>query len=341
LADQDISKTAKITAKSKRIEWAPPITLVENSKTKIEALAYYFHKGDDQRIALKINFYTKNKTTGDWTPNKDRTFSLAEGTVGNLKKAIANFEALLGKETNQEYLLVPLGGNSFELGQTEKQAAVKALLSALGDPKISAALSFDSIDNEIFGALQGRIRIAEMERATSQLSLMLDADEQSERMYQIWFEEHFWVMGNAYVAKDEVRGISRADKVDLLLQCTASGRRDILELKRPDMSVLHYDESHQNYYFSAQTSKALGQCQRYLEVFSEEGRHGLRDGRHILARYPEAIVVIGRSHQWDDEKQSALRGFNSRLNGIKVMTYDHVLARAYDFLDVVRQPKGA
>tara|TARA_R110002051_G_scaffold26962_2_gene65144 strand:+ start:4890 stop:5933 length:1044 start_codon:yes stop_codon:yes gene_type:complete len=336
VSDTEFAKTEKKQARSNRVNYASPVVIVENTKTKIEALAYFYSKDGQEHLSLKLNFYSKDKSTGSWQSDKPRSFSLAEGSVEKLKAAIANFEALLDQETNQEYLLVPVGNGSLNIGRAEKQSAVRALLAALTDPQILTTFDSGELDHEILRALQGRVRIAEMEKATNELSLMLEADEQAEQMYQQWFNEHFWVMGNAYVAKDEVRSISKSDQVDLLLKCTSSGKRDIVELKKPNMAVLNYDATHRNYYFSSHTSQAIGQCQRYLEVFTEEGRYGLRDARHVLASYPEAIIIIGRSHDWDDEKQSALRGLNSRLSGIKVITYDHVLARAFALLDVVR-----
>lgn len=333
---QEIERTARRTARSQRVDYASPVVVSENSKTKIEALAFIFERGGQEHLSLKINFYKKQKATGAWQADETRSFSLKEESMGRLKVAISHFECLLGKTTNSEYLLVPLGEGALDIGSTEKQTAVRALLSALADPQISCSLTTSTFDIEILKALRGRIRIAELEKATSELTLMLEADEQSEAMYQTWFEDHYWVMGNAYVARDEVRSICKSDKVDMLLKCTSSGKRDILELKKPDVSVLNYDASYGNYHFSAHTSAAIGQCQRYLEVFDEEAKSGLRDARHVLAHYPDAIIVIGRSIDWDDNKQRALRGLNNRLHGIKVMTYDHVLEQAYALLDIIR-----
>lgn len=336
MPDREIETTKRRTARSQRVDYTSPIIVSENSRTKIEALAYIFEMSGEEHLSLKINFYKKHKTSGAWQADKTRSFSLKEGSVRRLKVAISHFERLLGKTTKSEYLLVPLGDGALDIGTTEKQTAVRALLSALADPQISDSLTMRAFDVEVLRALKGPIRIAEMEKATSQLSLMLAADEQCEAMYQAWFEEHDWVMGNAYIARDDVRSISKSDDVDLLLKCTSSGKRDILELKKPDVPVLNCDAIHKNYYFSAATSAAIAQCQRYLEVFTEEAEYRVRDARHVLPHYPEAIIVIGRSADWDDEKQASLRGLNSRLHGIKIMTYDHVLAKACALLDFMR-----
>ena len=77
-----------------------------------------------------------------------------------------------------------------------------------------------------------------------------------------------------------------------------SGYRDIVELKRPDMRVLLYDEDHRNFYFSADVSRAIGQCHRYLDVLHEVAAQGLLDHPEIVAYHPRRIIVIGRSARW-------------------------------------------
>jgi hypothetical protein len=74
------------------------------------------------------------------------------------------------------------------------------------------------------------------------------------------------------------------------------------------MTVLHYDRAHRNYFFSQDTSRAIGQCHRYLDVLHEEAAQGLRDHPEIVAYHPRAIVVIGRSVTWDADTLRALHG---------------------------------
>jgi hypothetical protein len=101
------------------------------------------------------------------------------------------------------------------------------------------------------------------------------------------------------------------------------------------MPVLHWDNTHQDYYFSQDVSKAIGQCHRYLDVLHAEALRGLRDHPEIVAYHPRAIIVIGRSWDWSDELQLALHGLNCRLNAISVMTYDHLLAQCENTLQLL------
>jgi hypothetical protein len=139
--------------------------------------------------------------------------------------------------------------------------------------------------------------------------------------------------------RDEVREISPGDHLDLLLPTVISGYRDIVELKRPDMPVLFYDEQHRNYYFSSDVSKAIGQCHRYLDVLQDAAAQGLRDHPEIVAYHPRAIIVIGRSVRWSKEQLRALHGLNSRLAGVTVMTYDQLLAHGERLIEMLSAGK--
>lgn len=132
-----------------------------------------------------------------------------------------------------------------------------------------------------------------------------------------------------------MRDITSGDHLDLLLPTVISGYRDIVELKRPDMRVLLYDEDHRNFYFSADVSRAIGQCHRYLDVLHEVAAKGLRDHPEIVAYHPRGIIVIGRSAEWSLEHLKALHGLNRRLSGVTVMTYDQLLAQGERLVEML------
>ncbi len=133
--------------------------------------------------------------------------------------------------------------------------------------------------------------------------------------------------------RDAIREISPGDQLDLLLPVVTSGLRDVVELKRPDAPVLFYDEPHRDY-FSADVSKAIGQCHGYLDVLHEVAATGLRDHPEIVAYHPRALIVIGRSVGWTADQLRALHGLNSRLTGITVMTYDQLLLQSERLIEM-------
>ncbi|AWH51634.1 hypothetical protein C1925_16245 [Stenotrophomonas sp. SAU14A_NAIMI4_5] len=113
-----------------------------------------------------------------------------------------------------------------------------------------------------------------------------------------------------------------------------------------DMDVLLYDRARNNFYFSADVSKAVGQRRRYLDMLHDFADKGLRDHEEVVAYHPRATIVIGRSHDWTDEQQRAFHGLNRRMHGITVMTYEHLLAQGERLSEMMlpefgEEPKAA
>lgn len=120
------------------------------------------------------------------------------------------------------------------------------------------------------------------------------------------------------------------------MESSLNGLRDIYELKRPAMEVLSYDATHRSFFWSRDASMAIGQCHRYLDALHEGASKGLRDHPEITAYHPRAVIILGRSARWTDEKHRALHGLNARLHGIQVQTYDNLLAQAEATLTLIR-----
>lgn len=214
-----------------------------------------------------------------------------------------------------------------QLGEHDPAAVAAALTRVLSQNEIVRHLGETELSVALIRAFRGAIRLKEMRAAVAQLRQHLEAGEANEEIYQKWCEAHSWAFGNAYVMRDSVRDISTGDRLDLLLPTVITGYRDIVELKRPDMDVLRYDATHRNYYFSSDVSKAIGQCHRYLDVLHEVAAKGLRDHPEVVAYHPRAIIVIGRSCDWQPNQLHALHGLNGRLSGVTVVTRSPCPAR--------------
>ena len=219
-----------------------------------------------------------------------------------------------------------------DLANLNPEVAVSALISALEQEDIAAHLKGVKLSDGLTRALRYSVRLGEMKAAMLELRGLLDSGMNDERCYQKWCEEHPWAFGNNFVVNDEIKNITTQDQVDILVPRLLAGFRDIIELKRPDMEVLHYDDAHRDYYFSSNVSKALGQCHRYLDVFAEAANKGLIGNEHIVAYHPEATIVMGRMIGWSEAKK-ALHGLNARLSGVRIITYDHLLAQGESLID--------
>ena len=241
----------------------------------------------------------------------------------------------VAQEEDGNYLLIRCVRRSAFLGEHDPAKVAAALAKVLSQPDVVEHLRDTELSTELVCALRGAIKLSEMRAAVTQLRTHLQSGENREEVYQGWCETHSWAFGNAYVIRDEIRDISAGDRLDLLLPDVIAGYRDIVELKRSDMPVLHYDAVHRNYYFSSDVSKAMGQCHRYLDILHDTASKGLLDHPEIVAYHPRAIIVIGQSADWDEEKLRALHGLNRRLSGMTVMIYTHLLAQGDRLIQIL------
>ena len=313
-------------AQSGRVSYGTPVVLHESSRSRIVLVPFFIPRTERTELAVKIQSYGKGAPPNDWALVADKSISLQEPAARTLLSALRNHLAVAAHaDSDGSYIVVPIQGGTPDLASHDPAAVAQALARVLGQKEVVRHLANADLAAELLTAFRGAIRLREMQTAVAQLRTLLDGGETSEQSYQAWCETNSWAFGNAYVMRDEVREISPGDNLDLLLPTVIAGYRDVVELKRPDAQVLRWDEAHRNFYFSADVSKAIGQCHRYLDVLHEVAAHGLRDHPEVVAYHPRATLVIGRSCDWGEEQLKALHGLNSRLAGITIMTYDHLL----------------
>lgn len=334
----DVQKVVRKTASSGKVDYALPVILNETSKSRLQALAWFIPHSDRTEFSLKLEGFTKAKNQ-PWIEDKAKTLTLSETASIQLLKYLQTHLPVAAQSEAGEFILVRVANGEANLSGHDPQELVGALTKVLSQAELVKHLSATELTHELATALRGSIRLSEMRSAIAELRANLGRSEAGEQTYQEWCENHSWAFGNAYVIRDSVRAISTGDNLDLLLPNVIAGYRDIVELKRPDKDVLLYDAAHKNYYFSADVSKAVGQCHRYLDILHEKAKHGLLDHKEVVAYHPRATIVIGRSNAWSEEQQRALHGLNRRVHGISVMTYDHLLAQGERLIEMM-SPAG-
>ena len=330
------ASVSRRAARSGALSYSPPVVLHETSKRQVVVVPFFIPRSSGNELAIKIQSYRKGEAPTPWVLIEERSVSLTEAATRLLLQAIKTHLHVAQSETDGDYILIKVADGVAELGQHDPGAVANAIMQVLSRKDIASHLANTELSSQFLDALRGSIRLTEMTNAVASLREMLESGESDEQWYQEWCEDHFWVFGNAYILRDEFRRFSEADQADLLMACTASGFRDILELKRPDMEVLRYDGSHQSYFFASDVTRAIGQVHRYMDVLAEVASRGLRDRPEVVAYHPRSIIVIGRSHRWDGDKHRALHGLNRRLHDITIMTYDNLLLQAERLLEIVK-----
>ncbi len=329
----------KKKAQDKELEYTSPIILHDTTRTRITCMPYYIPRSSGSNdIALQIKRFNKSKVQGLTGPqiqlDEDVTINLQDSAVRLLAVTLTDYLQIANHDAGN-YLVLRMNEGVTDISNQDPALVSKVIANILSDKEVIEYFQNQELSEEIIAALKGHIKIKELKNALEKLRSMLDTGDSKESSYQSWCEEHSWVFGNAYAVNDKIRNISAGDSLDIIIPIVTSGYRDLIELKRPDKNILQFDESHHNYYFSSDVSKAIGQTHRYLDVFAEEAATGLKGKPEIIAYHPRAVIVIGRSNDWVPDQFKALHGLNRRLNGITVMTYDHLLTQGERLLQVV------
>ena len=320
-------------SRSGESQYSDPVELHDTNRLRIEFVPFFIERTDANQLACKIVRYDKR---AGW---EQTSISLQEAALRRLIDALGSHLAVAGTGEGS-FVVLRSDGTLADDGDLSTEQVARAVEDLLATDGISEHLGRIDLGSELVHALKTDLRLRELRDAVAELTNHLREGTSSESVYQSWCERHSWSFGNAYVVNDKLRSISATDQIDLLLPRHLGGFRDLIELKRPDMPILVWDSSHQNWHWSADVSKAIGQCHRYLDVLHNEvGLTGLHDAPDVVAYHPRATIVIGRSEGWPDEQQQALHGLNGRLADISVISYDHLLAQARRTLELVEAPE--
>lgn len=335
MGDKDVKAINRKEAASGKVSYGDAVVLHETSRTRVTLVPFFIPHSDHTELSIKLTTYNKQPPPMDWVVNEDKTMTLSGSATEQLHSALRTHSAVAREDEDGSFLLLKVSEGTAEIGDHDPQMVAKALAKVLSREDIVEHLDGSDLTDELIHSLRGAIRLREMQSAVADLRHKLDDGENDELAYQQWCENHSWAFGTAYVVNDEVRSITASDNLDLLLPTVIAGYRDLVELKRPDMDVLRYDNNHRNHYWSAEVSKSISQCHRYLDVLHEVAANGLRDHPEIVAYHPRAIVVIGRSNDWPSDKLRALHGLNHQLTSVTVMTYDQLLAQGERLISIL------
>lgn len=315
-------------AASGALPYGDRLVVRDTTRVLIEAIPFFIpHANSAAELSMKL--VRTDRKSGEQTE-----MTLNSADLYALKRHIGQSLVVAEQPDDGQYIVLQTDRLAAQLDISDD--AVGAIGAALESRHLAARIARDANPQVLAEAFSAVVRIGELRSAITELQEHLSEGRNREDVYQDWCERHSWAFGNAYVARDDQRVIGIGDQVDLLMQSTASGLRDVYELKRPNMDVILYDDGHHNWYWSAHTAKAIGQCHRYLDTLHRAAENGLHPARRdIVAYHPRAVIIIGRSNDWDAEKLRALHGLNSRMHGITVMTYDQLVSQCHVLLDHV------
>jgi len=317
-----------------QVSFTEPIVIKHTSSQRFEVLLQYIQRSSGDVIAPKFIFYKKKD--GEIFFPFPAEFTLNHEEAKDLKRVLEEGLAVAEAAEDGDFLILRLNGTDTNLDGQNPAAVGQAILPLLADGRILQALQSSDDGSALLHGVQANVRLNDLSSAIEELRSNLDDNVTNEQVYQEWCERHHWAFGNIYTMRDTVRQIALGDSVDGLLTQTANGFRDIFELKRPNMDPIGWDDTHRSFFWSREAAMAIGQCHRYLDALHEAAANGLRDHPEVLAYHPRAVIVIGRSSEWEPGRMRALHGLNARLHGVSIMTYDQLLAQAEQLLKTLR-----
>ena len=125
---------------------------------------------------------------------------------------------------------------------------------------------------------------------------------------------------------------------------------DIIEIKTHLANILQWDNSHKNFYFSAEISKAITQARNYMDSIIRERFKNTTDKTSITQStepenlyHPRAIIIISsfdRLTGHKDEEEKLQRDFTKLRNGlhdIEILTFNEILDVADEYIKNISQ----
>lgn len=196
------------------------------------------------------------------------------------------------------------------------------------------------------GKLRSGLELKVLQEIASDLEKRIKIDK-SESTWQDYLKDNILHIQQGYIAFIEKANIGIIDtKFPDFLLVTHDGYLDILEIKTPFTELLLKDKSRNNYYWTAELSKAISQVENYIDEVSglrDKVRNEIKDKYGIELRVvrPRGVILAGNTAQFGGNKKISddFRLLNQGLKNITVVTYDELLIRLQNYIAVLTELK--
>lgn len=174
------------------------------------------------------------------------------------------------------------------------------------------------------------------------------SENKSESWWQTYIKSKILIIQQGYIkALGKLNVAVGETKYPDFSLLTPDSYLDILEIKKPSTPLLKKDDGRGNYYWDSEISKAIIQVENYIENVSKQGPQitvYLRD-RHkidIQVLRPRGIIVAGNRNTLTEQKEKDdFRLLSHSLKNITVLTYDELLTRLRNYIEVLEEFRKA
>ncbi len=261
-------------------------------------------------------------------------------------------ESQTNKRRATQYFLATLFPKYFEVEEVSLEQKKKGLLSSL-DVNIISKLSKDElaqVEGFVFNMLDNRYidvskKIGLITRYKENVDTLV-VDEAIKRYEENlkknatesewgkYIQQYLFLLETKYVNVIPELNVflSTWRKVDFAY-VDYQGYLDIYEIKKPTTELLCKNTDRGNYYWHAETAKAITQVEKYLYAAERKGSNLAEDikretGITTKVVKPHAFLIIGSSEQLINENMlDDFRILRSSLKNVEIILYDELLER--------------
>lgn len=194
-----------------------------------------------------------------------------------------------------------------------------------------------------FTDLRDKSNKLELKNIIDRYDKLLKRKAQKESDWQEFFKKNLLFFNSSYVGLIDRTNISLDYRIPDFLLIDQFQFVDVFEIKKPDAPCLNYDKSHDNYYWSAEASKAIAQTEKYIfELESHANNFIVKfkdNGIDINLIRPRGYVLISKREMLDTKGQKAYKLLNNSLKNVQVIFFDDFLNNLKNKYTVISRSK--
>lgn len=183
-----------------------------------------------------------------------------------------------------------------------------------------------------------------LKRAKEKLDTLMNKRNSKEPDFKDFLIEAFPLLRfDCVYLEPELNVICAGARKSDFLMINSEGFADIFEIKTPKTPMLKFDDSHQNYYWSPEASKAISQIEKYLH-YAERNSLAIKDtlskrGITVDLVKPKGILIMGSDEELNTKnkgegsnKREDFRILRSSLKHIEILTYSDLSRSLYNLV---------
>jgi hypothetical protein len=222
--------------------------------------------------------------------------------------------------------------NILDLMSYNDMKSISGIIPALMDK--SSSFKQKILDKTLFIDIKNKANSIKFSQIIKEYEVILAKKTQNEAEWQKYLKNNMLFLNSSYLDLIEKKNISPKGSIPDFLLIDQFQFVDIFEIKRPDFKVIMYDKSHDNYFWSTETVKAISQVENYIFQIEENSstlmRYFCEEGIDVKIIRPRGFVLIGKRTDLENKKSiTAFRILNSSLKNVQVIFYD-------DFLESIK-----